>query len=997
MELSPGMKIHGFTVLTHEPLPEIDGEAYVLRHDKSRARLLYLKNEDANKAFSIAFKTPPQDDTGVFHILEHSVLNGSRKFPVKEPFVNLLKTSMQTFLNALTFTDKTMYPVASTNEQDLLNLMDVYLDAVFHPNIYRSRAVFEQEGWHYELVNEGGTSDDSDLGRLRYNGVVYNEMKGALSDANAVLFDELQAALFPDTSYRFESGGKPSAIPGLTYENYLDEHRRHYRLDNSYLTLYGNADIERVLSFLDEHYLSPVADEQAADRAERAQQDAAGALSLEARALTAQQPVCNLGIVRTMDTAPENACMGLAFVIGQANERRRVMAVDVLLDALMGSNEAPLKRALLDAQLAGDASGTLAEAALQPFATIELKGLLEGGAKRFRPLVRAELERLADGALDHALIEASLSRYEFIMREGEFGMADGVAYAIASLSGWLYDDDAATRYLRYEDDFAALRSALDTDYFETLLREVFLDNPHQAEAEIRPVKPEGSTDEQLRLAEVEQALEQADFARIERDVAALRAMQDAPDAPEALATLPRLLRSDIAEAPAEPAYHVETTDGVPCIRHDLPTHGIAYAYRYFNLNALPFEELPYVSVLCSVLGKLATAHHSAAELDTLINGKLGNLAFFTEMYGSETDPNAIDLKLVASASALSKNIAHLGALPIEIMTETDFGDTDKIRDILTQRRIGMEQSFAQSGHSAAMARTSSYYARSGVVREQLGGVDYYRFLKDLLAYFDDRAEKLVEHLASLAAKLFNASELTLSFAGSQKDYESFLGTQRPLPGKTGFTGTQLIVPQPIVRNEAFIVPTDVCYASLGFDRRLLSRVPPYTAAWQPGVRALTYNYLWNEVRVRGGAYGVGFQASRIGSLRFYSYRDPHLDETIERFKGSPDWLRSFDPAPEDLDGFVVSTVAGFDNPQKARALMRRQDASHFMGRTPADRLRTRAQMLEASKASLEDLAVAIEAACAQNAYCAFGSKEILENAKTPLQVVELLAQGNALQ
>ena len=366
MNLEQGQELHGFTVLTAEPLPEIDGDAYTLSHPVSGAKLLYLRNDDRNKAFSIAFCTPPADDTGVFHILEHSVLCGSEKFPVKEPFVNLLKTSMQTFLNAMTFGDKTLYPVASTNDQDLMNLADVYMDAVLHPNIYRKRQVFEQEGWHLEVAD--AEEGQAETGRqLTYNGVVYNEMKGALSDSTSVLYDQLQASLFPDTPYAFESGGTPEAIPTLTYEHYLEEHERHYRLDNSYIVLYGNLDLDRMLAFLDERYLTPVAAEQAKRREQRA---AEGLADLAPRTLPVQGPVRALGVRREMATAPENACMGLGWVIGHVRERTRIVATDILLDAIAGSNEAPLKRALLDSGIAGDVQSYLADSVQQPFAVL---------------------------------------------------------------------------------------------------------------------------------------------------------------------------------------------------------------------------------------------------------------------------------------------------------------------------------------------------------------------------------------------------------------------------------------------------------------------------------------------------------------------------------------------------------------------------------------------------------------------------------------------------
>ena len=426
MNLEQGQELHGFTVLTAEPLPEIDGDAYTLSHPVSGAKLLFLRNDDRNKAFSIAFRTPPADDTGVFHILEHSVLCGSEKFPVKEPFVNLLKTSMQTFLNAMTFGDKTLYPVASTNDQDLMNLADVYMDAVLHPDIYRKRQVFEQEGWHLEVAD--AEQGQAETGRqLTYNGVVYNEMKGALSDSTSVLYDQLQASLFPDTPYAFESGGTPEAIPTLTYEHYLEEHERHYRLDNSYIVLYGNLDLDRMLAFLDERYLTPVAAEQAKRRDQRA---AEGLAELAPRTLPVQGPVRALGVRREMATAPENACMGLGWVIGHVRERTRIVATDILLDAIAGSNEAPLKRALLDSGIAGDVQSYLADSVQQPFAVLQVRDLGEDAAKRLRPAVDAELERLAAGGLDHALVEASISRAEFVMRERDFGMADGVALAM---------------------------------------------------------------------------------------------------------------------------------------------------------------------------------------------------------------------------------------------------------------------------------------------------------------------------------------------------------------------------------------------------------------------------------------------------------------------------------------------------------------------------------------------------------------------------------------
>lgn len=992
MELNVGERLHGFAVEAAEELPEIDGRAYTMRHEKSGARLLYLANDDNNKAFSIGFKTPPENDTGVFHILEHSVLCGSRKFPVKEPFVNLLKSSMQTFLNAMTFPDKTMYPVASTNMRDLMNLTDVYMDAVLHPNIYVKPEIFQQEGWHYELA--GNAAADAGIAgaaeaelaanerkgdvRLVYNGVVYNEMKGALSEPSSVLFDLLQTSLFPDTAYRFESGGTPQAIPELSYEHFLEQHRRHYRLDNSYITLYGNLDADAMLGFLDEAYLSPVADEERSRDRERAEK---GLPPLSPNVLAEQAAVVVPHARRTMVTAPGNACCALGYVAGSARDRTRLAALDILLDAIMGSNEAPLKRVILDEGLADDASAYLADSMLQPYAVFELRGLRPGAAERFEAVVRGELARLAEGSLDHGLLEASLSRAEFVMREHDFGTADGVVYAMSSLAGWLYDDDLATAYIKYEDDFAFLRGALRTSYFEDLIRDVLLDSDHHALAEVVPVAGDEDAGEQERLLRVQEGLSDADLERIAADEARLREEQSRPDSPEALATLPHLTLDEIAEAPEECAYGMVEGTALPCLRHQVPTHGIAYAYRFFDLDVVSYEDLPYVSVLAMMLGKLATARHSAAEIDTLVNGKLGNFSASAVVFdpASHGDAAAAPVaKLRIGSSALEENVCQLSDLVREILLETDFSDADRIRDRLAQRRLSLEQAFASAGHSFAMARLGSYYRKASVLGDALEGIGFYLFLKELLDHYDERKDQLVGKLESLRGLLIDDGRQLVSFAGDDDAFAAFWDEEARLTSRGGGQDAPavLVAPEPVRRNEAFVVPTDVCYVAAGGE---LDGVPDDEALgrWMVAARALSYDYLWNEVRVKGGAYGTGFQAQMNGSARFYSYRDPHLDDTLQRFDGSVEYLRGLDFDDEELEGYVVATAAGFDQPQKARALIRRQDSSWICGRTPEDRIRIRNGVVGTTLNDLRSLASPLASVLKAQAVCVFGNKDIL--------------------
>ncbi len=975
MTLDPGTSLHGFTVKTSEDLPEIDGRAVVLIHEESGARLLYLQNDDSNKSFAIGFRTPPADDTGVFHILEHSVLCGSDRFPVKEPFVNLLKSSMQTFLNAMTFSDKTLYPVASTNEKDLFNLMDVYLDAVFHPLIYKKRTIFQQEGWHYEFADEGKREG------LIYNGVVFNEMKGALSDANSIMYNGLQNVLFSDTCYAFESGGTPESIPTLTYEQFLEEHRRHYRTDNSYIVLYGDVDIDRALAFLDERYLTPVADEQRKRDAERA---AAGLDPLLPRAIEYQEP--QRGQVRIpMNTAPENECMGAGYVIGESSDRLRVFAVDILLDALLGSNEAPLKRALLDKGSAKDIHAFVSEAVLQPFAVVQFQ--MPKHDDGWQPVVMEyELKRILDEGLDRELIRAALAHSEFEMREHDMGPSDGVVYAIDSLSGWLYNDDAVLDYLRYEDLFVELRKRLDEGYFEDLAREVFLDNDHSAYSWVdpRPERPDFIAEE---LAEKEAGLTDDDRAAIAANQEELRAAQEAPDTPEALATLPFLTIDDIGEAPERPGWHLDETAPIACLRHDVPTHGIIYVYRYFDLDCVSFEELPYVTVLVDSLGKLGTAKRTAAELDTAIQGKLGNLSFFLDVFGDEHDPNNIHPKLIVGSSALSSNVDWLASLPREVMLETDLTDTGKILDRLQQHKIVLEQSFINSGHNCAATRMQSYFMPSGVLREQIGNVGFYRFVCDLIEHFDERAEALTEKLADLAQRIFRDSGCLVSFAGSEEDYRRFWDAN-PGTGRIDAAPAILEIPAPVRRNEGFIIPTDICFAALGWDRRQLDE--PFTGAWLTAARILSYDYLWNEVRVKGGAYGVGFRSMRLGNMQFYSYRDPHLDETLERFAQAAEWLGAFEPSAEDMEGFVVATVANLDAPNKPRSLVRKQGLECLTGFTEEKRLRIRREAAGATVEGIHALAPVLSCVADKQAICVFGNRDILSNANVELDLIELI-------
>lgn len=996
--LVPGTTCHGFAVERCETVPELDSDAYVLCHTVSGARLLYLACDDENKAFAIGFKTPPADSTGVFHILEHSVLCGSAKFPVKEPFVDLIKSSMQTFLNAMTYPDKTIYPVATTNEQDLYNLMDVYLDAVFNPAIYTKPTIFEQEGWHYELDLPEGAEGEGDgnpaslrEGTLRYNGVVFNEMKGALSDPMSVLDDAVNAALYPDTAYAHESGGDPRAIPALTYEQFLDTHARHYNPSNSYITLYGDLDVDRALAFLDERYLSqPSAASRRMDAAVAAGEDPS---TLAPNPLGVQTPVtCEYKRVE-MATTPENALVGLGLVLGSALDRKRTIAADILFEALLGSNEAPVKKAILAAGLGGNVVSYTAAESLQPYELIMLQNAQPGVARELRRMFQNACRDLCEHGVPRERLEAIISSNEYDLRQRDYGIADGVAIACDALSTWLYDDDAATLALKYGPVYEELRGELNGSYFEDLLRELVLQNDHMALVELVPVDAaEGAEGaEATELAAKRDAMTDAELADVVERTAALRAAQEAEDTPEDKATLPRLRVSDIGEARPEPPLVVDTTAPIVCLRHDIPTNRLAYAMQYFDLSCVAFEDLPYVTLLCRLLKQLPTREHSAEELDNLLAGKLGFLSFTTEVM-TQPEVDGVRPYLLVSAGALSEKIDALASLPREVWSSTLLADADadRVRDVLTQIRIGLEQGFINNGHSAALSRAMSYSSPSAVVREQLSGVDFYLFLRDLLDHFDERVDGLRTKLAELAGHIFVADGCLASFTGSDEDFDAYWAAAGDLGlgAGDGAGRDALVVPAPCDRHEAFVIPSDICFAARACDPRRLEL--DMTGAWAVAANALSYDYLWNEIRVKGGAYGCGFRAAGERQTAFYTYRDPAIDPSIERVARAGAWLSSFEPDEAAFEGFIVSCVSGMDAPVKPYALTKRRNTTYLAGLDPHAREERRAQMLAATPGELRSLGTDVTRIAAESPTCVFGGRDVIAKSNAGFNVIDLM-------
>ncbi len=957
----PGAVFSGFELESIESVPEISGEALVFTHKPTGLRLLWLANDDVERSFSISFKTPPADDTGVFHILEHSVLDGSARYPVKEPFVELLKTSMATFLNAFTFPDKTMYPVATTNVDDLENLIDVYFDAVFHPDLHRRPEIFEQEGWHLEL--EGADAP------LKRNGVVLNEMRGALSDPSDVLYLGVKQALFPDTCYRFESGGDPAAIPSLTYEAYCDAHRRHYRPENAHAVFYGDLDLERELAFLDEHL---------------AALDLEGAG--EPNPLALQRPTGWTSAVKTMATSPENASVAVGLVFATSSDRERILAADIILDALAGSNEAPLKRAVLQSGLGKDLICYVVDGCAQPFLLFELKGAEAGAAKPFRELLVESLTGFADEGIPRERLEAALAGAEFALREGESSYPLGIAHAMASLASWLYDEADPLSYLRYEEALADLKEGLETGLYEELLGE-FLACDHACVVELRPEGDGALASEDAELAALKATLTDAQVAEIVAETKRLHELQAAPDTPEALATLPRLTPDEIGDAPADP--ELEPVSGAPLLVADLETHGIDYLVYDFDLEGTDASELPLLSILSELLGKLPTKRHTADELDTLVESKLGDLAFAVDATPLWHRAERAKTNFATFCAVLPENVDALIELTREIWLETNFYEPERILAILSQRKLSMEQAMVSGGHAVALTRTAMRTSLAARISQATAGIEFYRWLGELIEHFDERFDALAAKLASLAKRVFTADRLTVVACGP--DARTFWEKDpvAGLPASSPRTGSLAIEP-PATDVEAYYVPAGVAYVALGggFEDASLGGSGCVSVA----ARALTYDYLWREVRVLGGAYGSGCRAGGGEVCGFYSFRDPAVDPTLERYRASARWLAETPLSAEDVDGYIVACIGSVDKPLRARAMLRRLDVARI-AEEPADaRALHRAEILATTPEQLRALAEPLERLIAKAGICCLGERSLIE-ASSVGAVAEPLING----
>ena len=942
---------------------ELNSRGAVLRHRKTGARVFLLSNDDKNKVFSIGFRTPPKDSTGVPHILEHSVLCGSEKFPVKDPFVELVKGSLNTFLNAMTYPDKTVYPVASCNEKDFQNLMDVYMDAVFHPNIYKEKKIFLQEGWHYEMEDENAP--------LTINGVVYNEMKGVYSSPESVLDRYIQKLLYPDNCYCQESGGDPDVIPELTYEDFLDFHRTYYHPSNSFIYLYGDMDMEEKLTWLDAEYLSRYGNEPVDSE-----------IPLQK---PFERPVEEEIFYSITEEEPEEKATYLSVntVVGTDLDPKLYLAFQILEYALINVPGAPVKQALLDAGIGEDILGGYENGILQPYFSVVAKGAEREQKGEFVAVLKGTLRKLADQGLDKKSLRSGINYFEFRSREADYGTAPkGLMYGLQSMDSWLYGGDPMM-HLAYGETFEFLKKAVDEGYFENLIRDYLLDNPAEAVIIVSPKKNlTAMKDAALaeKLAAMKASMTPEEIRSLVEETKALKAYQDEPSPKEDLEKIPLLKREDI-EPQAEKLIWEETeTDGIKVIRHQMFTSGIGYLKLLFGTDQVPTEDLPYVGLLKSVLGYVNTEHYSYSELSSEIYLNSGGVNFGVTAYPNLEEPENFTGVFTADVKVLCEKLDFGFEILREILTTSVLDDEKRLGEILGETRSRAKMKIESAGHSAAVSRATSYFSPTGAFGEMTGGIGYYHFLEKTAREFPERKGEIIAKLKEVCGKLFTRDNLLVSFTAGEDGFAALDGEVRRFAAALPAGGER----HPFQwvrgnRNEGFKSSSQVNYVARCGNFR--EKGFAYTGALRILKVMLSYDYLWINLRVKGGAYGCMSGFGRSGEGYLVSYRDPNLRETNSVYEGVTEYLRNFQADERDMTKFVIGTISDLDTPLTPSIRGSRGLSAYLSGVTQEMMQEERDQVLRATVEDIRALADIVQAVLDTGALCVLGNEEKIEAAK----------------
>ncbi len=971
------MTIHDlaeYEILDEHRVEDVQSDGFILRHKKSGARIAILSNNDDNKVFYIGFRTPPEDETGVPHIIEHTTLCGSKKFPVKDPFIELAKGSLNTFLNAMTYPDKTVYPVASCNDQDFKNLMDVYLDAVFNPNITKYEEIFKQEGWHYELTGK----DDE----LKINGVVYNEMKGAYSSPDEVLSSQIYRSLFPDNTYSKDSGGNPEYIPKLTYEAYLDFYHKYYHPSNSYIYLYGDMDVVERLEWLDKEYLSLYDYKKV--NSEINKQPAFD----EIKNVEAQYSI-------TMDDTQENKTyLSYNRVVGDTLDEMLYQAFDVLDYALVSSPGAPVKQALIDAGIGDDVYGSYDAGILQPVFSFVAKNANASQADEFESIIENTLKEVVKTGINKEALLAGINSSEFKFREADFGQfPKGLLFGLNCLDSWLFDDMKPFIHLECLGTFAKLRKAVDTDYFEKLIQEYLLDNTHGSSVTVKPKRGLGNEREEAlakELSNYKASLSDEEIKKLIEDTEHLKKYQEEPSSDEDLRKLPMLTRADMKKnAMAFSNIEDELLD-VKVVRHDIESNGIDYISFLFDAGDFAQSELGYLGFFTNALGLVSTEKYSYTDLANATNIYTGGISTGTASHPDIKDRNNFVFKFEVKLKVLEKNLDKALELMEQMLLSSDFTDTKRLGELVAQIKARLQANLSSSGHLVAAMRSMSSFSRYALYQDELKGIAFYRSICHIEKELSESPKNVSDKLAAIAKKLFARNRMLISFTGNNEAY----GNAKPSLEKViaGFNKMSAIGNQAEVHfntaKEAFIDASQIQYVAKTGD--FICEGYEYTGALRLLRIILSYDYLWINVRVKGGAYGCMNTFLRSGESYFVSYRDPNLSDTLDVYDRIPEYIKSFSPDERDMTKYIIGTFSALDTPMNPEAKGSRSLSAYLEGITYEQIQKERNEILNAQPEDIRRLADLVEAVLNKDSICVIGNENMIKESAGLFENVEKL-------
>lgn len=971
------MTIHDlaeYEILDEHRVEDVQSDGFILRHKKSGARIAILSNNDDNKVFYIGFRTPPEDETGVPHIIEHTTLCGSKKFPVKDPFIELAKGSLNTFLNAMTYPDKTVYPVASCNDQDFKNLMDVYLDAVFNPNITKYEEIFKQEGWHYELTGK----DDE----LKINGVVYNEMKGAYSSPDEVLSSQIYRSLFPDNTYSKDSGGNPEYIPKLTYEAYLDFYHKYYHPSNSYIYLYGDMDVVERLEWLDKEYLSLYDYKKV--NSEINKQPAFD----EIKNVEAEYSI-------TMDDSQENKTyLSYNRVVGDSLDEMLYQAFDVLDYALVSSPGAPVKQALIDAGIGDDVYGSYDAGILQPVFSFVAKNANASQADEFESIIENTLKEVVKTGINKEALLAGINSSEFKFREADFGQfPKGLLLGLNCLDSWLFDDMKPFIHLECLDTFAKLRRAVDTDYFEKLIQEYLLDNTHGSSVTVKPKRGLGNEREEAlakELSDYKASLSDEEIDKLIEETEHLKKYQEEPSSDEDLRKLPMLTRADMKKE-AMPFSNIEDTlSDVKVVRHDIESNGIDYISFLFDAGDFAQSELGYLGFFTNALGLVSTENYSYTDLANATNIYTGGISTGTASHPDIKDRNNFVFKFEVKLKVLEKNLDKALELMEQMLLSSDFTDTKRLGEIVAQIKARLQANLSSSGHLVAAMRSMSSFSRYALYQDELKGIAFYRSICRIEKELFESPESVSDKLAAIAKKLFARNRMLISFTGNSEAYgNAKLSLEKVIAGfnKMSAIGNQAEVHFNTAK-EAFIDASQIQYVAKTGD--FICEGYEYTGALRLLRIILSYDYLWINVRVKGGAYGCMNTFLRSGESYFVSYRDPNLSDTLDVYDRIPEYIKSFSPDERDMTKYIIGTFSALDTPMNPEAKGSRSLSAYLEGITYEQIQKERNEILNAQPEDIRRLADLVEAVLKKDSICVIGNENMIKESAGLFENVEKL-------